>query len=345
MHAHPFTERVTGMNYVRNRWFDPTSGTWLSPDPKGYVDSSNLYAFAGGDPVNGRDPTGQQKPCANTTLASVKATASAGWNWIKANVMETGANGVSLVLDPLVGDYVWQVRQRATDWRRTARDLASDMAAAAERGEATPIHVIGGAADKRVRAVDAASRTGCKENIAAAATGPLLDLAAVRGAVGDPVTPPPTPAMATGRAVVAGAAPRVAPVVPNTVFASSVDDEGGTGNYELGKHGQMPSPRPGKHSHHGVLSEWMRQHFAGYDAAQAPAILMAAENHRATFGVFNRWRAQQRASMGGIFDWAKVSEADMRMLSEQMFDAAGVPQNMRQDYWAWYGRMKNKLAQ
>ena len=49
-----------GLNYVRNRWFDPGTGTWLSPDPLGYTDSSNLYAFAGGDPVNGRDPLGEQ---------------------------------------------------------------------------------------------------------------------------------------------------------------------------------------------------------------------------------------------------------------------------------------------
>ena len=60
-HAHPLTDPLTGLNYVRNRWFDPGTGTWLSPDPKGYVDSSNLYAFAGGDPVNGRDPTGLAK--------------------------------------------------------------------------------------------------------------------------------------------------------------------------------------------------------------------------------------------------------------------------------------------
>jgi len=47
-----------GRDHVRNRWFDPNTGTWLTPDPLGYQDSSNLYAFAGGDPVNGRDPTG-----------------------------------------------------------------------------------------------------------------------------------------------------------------------------------------------------------------------------------------------------------------------------------------------
>lgn len=59
-HAHPFQDPMTGKNYVRARWFDTQNGVWLTPDPKGYVDSSNLYAFAGGDPVNGRDPMGTQ---------------------------------------------------------------------------------------------------------------------------------------------------------------------------------------------------------------------------------------------------------------------------------------------
>jgi len=58
MHAHPFTDATTGLNYVRARWYDSSTGTWLSPDPAGYRDSSNLYSFAGGDPINGRDPLG-----------------------------------------------------------------------------------------------------------------------------------------------------------------------------------------------------------------------------------------------------------------------------------------------
>ncbi|MGA7614918.1 MAG: RHS repeat-associated core domain-containing protein, partial [Thermoanaerobaculia bacterium] len=60
--AQPFTEPLTRHNYVRARWYDPETGTWLSPDPMGYRDSSNLYAFAGGDPVNGRDPRGEGDP-------------------------------------------------------------------------------------------------------------------------------------------------------------------------------------------------------------------------------------------------------------------------------------------
>ncbi|MGA7617538.1 MAG: RHS repeat-associated core domain-containing protein, partial [Thermoanaerobaculia bacterium] len=55
----PFTEPLTRHNYVRARWYDPETGTWLTPDPLGYRDSSNLYSYCHGDPVNRRDPTGQ----------------------------------------------------------------------------------------------------------------------------------------------------------------------------------------------------------------------------------------------------------------------------------------------
>ncbi|MGN6187011.1 MAG: RHS repeat-associated core domain-containing protein, partial [Thermoanaerobaculia bacterium] len=56
--ALPFVEPMNGAVYVRNRWFSPTSGTFLSPDSMGYTDSANLYAFCGGDPINCTDPTG-----------------------------------------------------------------------------------------------------------------------------------------------------------------------------------------------------------------------------------------------------------------------------------------------
>ena len=57
--ALPFVEPMTGLTNARARWYEPRTGSWLSPDPLGYQDSSNLYAFAGGDPVNGRDPSGE----------------------------------------------------------------------------------------------------------------------------------------------------------------------------------------------------------------------------------------------------------------------------------------------
>lgn len=55
----PFAEGMTGLVYARARWYDPATGSFLSPDSVGYADSANLYSFAGGDPVNRRDPTGE----------------------------------------------------------------------------------------------------------------------------------------------------------------------------------------------------------------------------------------------------------------------------------------------
>ncbi|MFZ2490375.1 MAG: RHS repeat-associated core domain-containing protein [Thermoanaerobaculia bacterium] len=60
MQAHPFAEPMTGLDYVRARWYQPASGMWLTPDPMGYQDSSNMYAVADGDPANRRDPSGER---------------------------------------------------------------------------------------------------------------------------------------------------------------------------------------------------------------------------------------------------------------------------------------------
>ncbi len=44
--------------YMRNRWYDTRTGRFLSEDPIGLAGGLNLYAFAGGDPMNGLDPMG-----------------------------------------------------------------------------------------------------------------------------------------------------------------------------------------------------------------------------------------------------------------------------------------------
>lgn len=49
---------LTGLSYMRNRWYSPRLGQFMSHDPLHYVDSVNLYAFAGFDPINSWDPMG-----------------------------------------------------------------------------------------------------------------------------------------------------------------------------------------------------------------------------------------------------------------------------------------------
>ncbi|MFN3197645.1 MAG: RHS repeat domain-containing protein [Bradymonadia bacterium] len=49
---------ITGLVYMRNRWYSPRLGQFLTHDPLGYVDSLNLYTFVGSDPVNRWDPYG-----------------------------------------------------------------------------------------------------------------------------------------------------------------------------------------------------------------------------------------------------------------------------------------------
>ena len=44
--------------YVRSRWYDPQSQSFLSEDPLGLNGGRNTYAYADNDPVNGWDPSG-----------------------------------------------------------------------------------------------------------------------------------------------------------------------------------------------------------------------------------------------------------------------------------------------
>jgi RHS repeat-associated protein len=47
-----------GLEYRRNRYYDPKSGRFTQEDPIGLGGGVNLYGFGGGDPVNYSDPFG-----------------------------------------------------------------------------------------------------------------------------------------------------------------------------------------------------------------------------------------------------------------------------------------------
>lgn len=43
---------------VHARYYDPETGRFISPDPSGYQDGPNLYAYVGNNPLNYTDPWG-----------------------------------------------------------------------------------------------------------------------------------------------------------------------------------------------------------------------------------------------------------------------------------------------
>jgi RHS repeat-associated protein len=120
------------------------------------------------------------------------------------------------------------------------------------------------------------------------------------------------------------------------------------GGFRVGRHGDMPSPRPtGQQSHHGVLDKWMRENFAGYRADDAPTVLMPNEpHHNATRGVFNRWRAEIARRQGvnpRNINWQNVSRGEVWRLAEDQFTAAGIPQSVRNEYWRQFNQYLGTL--
>jgi RHS repeat-associated protein len=53
---------ASGLQYMRNRYYDPATGRFTQQDPIGLAGGLNLYGFVSGDPVNFSDPFGLN-PC------------------------------------------------------------------------------------------------------------------------------------------------------------------------------------------------------------------------------------------------------------------------------------------
>jgi RHS repeat-associated protein len=52
-------EQPLGLQYVRQRWYDPATRQFISQDPLGFADGDvNLFRYAGNNPVNANDPGG-----------------------------------------------------------------------------------------------------------------------------------------------------------------------------------------------------------------------------------------------------------------------------------------------
>ena len=56
---HSQAQDPTGLIWMGERYYDPQSGRFLSPDSVGCPSCLDLYAYAGGDPINYMDPNGR----------------------------------------------------------------------------------------------------------------------------------------------------------------------------------------------------------------------------------------------------------------------------------------------
>jgi len=81
----PF-DALTGHYDLRARWYDPTTGSFLAPDPLGPVDSWNLYQYGFGTPATWMDPWGLQMGL----NGAVKVPHGGVWRWVGRGLRVVG---------------------------------------------------------------------------------------------------------------------------------------------------------------------------------------------------------------------------------------------------------------
>lgn len=99
-----YEDTESGFVYYGHRYYDPTTGRWLSRDPIGEAGGLNLYGFVGNDPVNAVDTDGRRfGALANyfrEQAAAIGASTRSGTVGYLTSLLEDAA-GIASSFDPL----------------------------------------------------------------------------------------------------------------------------------------------------------------------------------------------------------------------------------------------------
>jgi RHS repeat-associated protein len=114
-------DSVAGLYYYRFRDFSPDLGRFLQPDPLGYIDGMNLYAYVNNNPLNWIDPWGLCKGeggnpnwtwdwggFAKYTIVGTGLGALGGVVWGGVGALPGAGGGFILGAASYAGDQIWE---------------------------------------------------------------------------------------------------------------------------------------------------------------------------------------------------------------------------------------------